>query len=164
MTPRWPKDLLNLIFLEIESGHDMITFSEINRGCYLVFHQNLEVIRTVDLSNDPKIFTQLKKTGQQWGLLRTWFYNGQVFQEYNFHRGKQHGLCREWWNNGNLYGCINYHYGEFHGPRNYWRYTGTIQCKLNYCRGKKHGRNQRIRFDGVVLNDNNYHYGNLIEK
>jgi len=85
-----PKDLLNLVFWELEDGHDIINFSEISRRCHQIFRQNLEIVRTVDCNGDYKIFTRQKRTQQIYGLCRVWWWeNGQLKYKLNYYHGKQ---------------------------------------------------------------------------
>jgi len=108
-----PKDLLNLIFLEIEFGHDMINFSEIDCRCNQIFNQNLEVVRIVDQEGDPLIYTQRKFTLQHYhGLYRRWWGNGHLFLEENYWCDLIHGQYQDWDESGNLEYSQYYHHGQ----------------------------------------------------
>jgi len=101
MTRRVPKDLLNLVFQEIESGHDMLNFSEISRRCHQIFHQNLEVV-TEKGFDCTLIFTQHRITGLIHGVYRRhWFIIHELY-EANWSYGKWHGSIRRWNNKREL--------------------------------------------------------------
>jgi len=108
-----PKDLLNLVFWELEDGHDIINFSEISRRCHQIFHQNLEVVKKIDLYGDPKIFTRQKRTQQKHGLYRVWWNNGQLYVERNFIHDQNHGLHQSFLFGGFL--SVEYYY--YHGKQ-----------------------------------------------
>jgi len=101
MTQHLPKDILGLVFWELDKGHDLITFSEISRRCHQIFHQNLEVIRKNDFEDAPKIYTIARKENMVYGLYRWWHQNGQLYQEHNYIHGKCHYNC-EWYTDGGL--------------------------------------------------------------
>jgi len=128
MTLRLPKDLLGLVFWELDHGHDLINFSEIDQRCNDIFQQNLEVVKNIDPVGDPLIYMQHKLTKQKYGLLRHWWEGTKstLFSENNYCHGKLHGRRREWWSNGTLFFEIHYHYGEFHGWNKKWNESGQL--------------------------------------
>jgi len=92
------KDLLGVIFLEIENGHDMINFSEISRRCHQIFHQYIKI-------EDREYWKQMKNIhGQLHGICRGWHTNGQLQYEWNYLHGQKHGILRGWYQNGQLMG------------------------------------------------------------
>jgi len=95
-----PKDLLGLVFWELEDGHDMLNFSEISRRCQMIFHQNLEVRRTKDSEGDLVMFTQQKQNGWQHGLFRNWWNSHRLYQEKNYCHNQLHGKFQEWHRDG----------------------------------------------------------------
>jgi len=112
MTLRLHKDLLGLVFVEIDHGHDLMNFSEISRRCYQIFYRNLEVVKNVDNEGDPVIYTQQKLTKARHGVYRWWYFKGA--QDYilcNYYYGKLHGRYRAWRKYGKLITDCNYHYG-----------------------------------------------------
>jgi len=131
------KDLLNLVFQELEYGHDMINFSEINRRCYQLFHQHFEVVRTTDFGH-PIIYTQKKTSAQCHGLSRFWYnnYENQLQNELNFYNDQRHGVCRWWYGNGKLGYYKTYQHGKLHGIYKEWSYMGHLKHSRNYSHGK----------------------------
>jgi len=101
------KDLLNLVFLELENGHDMINFNEINRKCNQIFHQQIKITIT---RHGDKFMKNIQ--GQKHGIRRGWDENGELWYEYNYYQGQRHGIHYEWYSNGQLQYENNYHYGK----------------------------------------------------
>jgi len=62
------KDLLQLVFLKFEDGHDMLNFSEINRKCNRIFHQHIKI--------------EKNEKEHEYGMKK--------------HQGQLHGICRGW--------------------------------------------------------------------
>jgi len=105
-----PKDLLGLIFWEIESGHDMINFSELNRKCHQIFRQNLVTLKAKNPFGDLKISMKKKKSCWEHGLYRSYNQLGQVVYESNYFQGSWHGY-RSWYRDGQIAEKIYYHHG-----------------------------------------------------
>jgi len=103
------KDLLNLVFLKLENGHDMINFSEINRKCNQIFHQQIKIMTTYA---NEKIMTNVHNHNHKHGICRWWHKNGQLWSEDNYLHGKQHGIQRAWYKNGELIYTKNYYHGK----------------------------------------------------
>jgi len=114
MTRRWPKDLLSLIFWEIESGYDMLKFGEISRRCNQIFHNNLIVIKTINCKTTcPRTYMRKRVFKQKHGLYKSWGYlPKQLFSEANIFHGKLHGIHREWYPTGQLEKEEKWHHGH----------------------------------------------------
>lgn len=108
MTHCLPKDLLNLVFWEIESGHDMINFSEISHRCHQIFHQNLEIVKTGKFV----IYIHSKLTGCMHGIYRVRNENGKLIYEANRFYDEWHGFRREWDHSGHLIYEQKWHHGN----------------------------------------------------
>jgi len=108
-----PKDLLGLVFGELDDGYDMLIFSEISRKCHQVFCQNIEVVRTHDTAGDPLIYMQHKLTKQFHGLYRYWWDKScrRLYIEQNFKWGELHGQDKMWGPHGELLENSRYHTG-----------------------------------------------------
>jgi len=132
-----PKDLLNLVFWELDHGRDMINFSEINHRCHQIFNQNLEVVKKSDLPGDPIIFTRQKQTKHRHGLYRHWYSNGKLFNEENLYYGLFHSCQSTWWANGSCCYVYNYHYGQLHGRYREWKVNGNLSVDIKYHHGTK---------------------------
>jgi len=126
------KDLLNLVFLELENGHTMINFSEINRKCNQIFQQQIKIMTTY---SNEKIMTNVHN--HKHGIYRRFYYNGQLLYDFNFLQGCKHGLWREWYEDGQLGLEKNYSHGQLHGICRWWHVNGQFWYEDNYIHGKK---------------------------
>jgi len=158
-----PKDLLGLVFWELEYGHDMINFSEINRRCYQIFHQNLEVQGIANDMNDPIIYTRISKTKQKHGLYRDWYNKDTLFQEINFYYDQRHGQFQEWNTNGMLGTQSQYYHGKRHGRFLNWYRNGILATDITYYAGNPHGKYQTYYATGANQFTRHYHHGFLIK-
>lgn len=79
------KDILQLIFLEIEFGKDMINFSEISRRCHQIFQQIIKVER-----GHNEIY-MVNTQGQLHGLMREWDELDHLKMSLNWFRNEKHG-------------------------------------------------------------------------
>jgi len=107
-----PKDLLNLVFWELDHGNDLMNFSEISRRCHQIFHQNIKVIRKNDFEDAPKIYTRQKQIKVRHGLYHWWHSYDQLYIARNYCHGKRHRLSRKWYFAGEIFSNCNYHYGK----------------------------------------------------
>jgi len=163
MTFRLPKDLLNLVFWEIESGYDLINFSELNRKCHQIFHQNLEVVNNF-CEYRQVIYTQQKLSNWKHGVYRIWNQKQHYkYYDSNYFHGEWHGVRRQWYNKRQLWYEEKYLYGKLHGTKRQWDIHNQREIECNYLYGKRHGIFQWYR-NGQLDQEEKYHYGNLIEK
>jgi len=153
------KDLLQLVFLELEHGHDMINFSEINRKSHQIFHQEIKVKKS-----GCEDISMLNKHGQLHGISRVWDENGQLWWEQNYMHGQLHGIYRRWHQNGQLGYEDNYSQGHKHGISRMWYPNGQLDYADNYHQGQLHGISRWWSDDGKSEYEANYHYGTQIEK
>jgi len=125
------KDLLQLVFLKFEAGHDMLNFSEINRKCNQVFQQQIKI-------NDDQQYDKIMKNiyNQRHGICRVWRLTGQLYYEHNYYQGQLHGSSRGWWLNGQLMCEHNYLHSQRHGISRGWTENGKLWYKHNYIHGQ----------------------------
>jgi len=90
-----PKDLLNLVFLELDDGKDMLNFSEISRRCNQIFSLEITVIHYKQIYGYDKS-KMVNNECQFHGLYRWWYSNGILGLERNYVRDEQIGLSRRW--------------------------------------------------------------------
>jgi len=125
------KDLLQLVFLEFENGHDMLNFSEINRKCNQIFRQHIKI------EKNEKEYGMKKHQGQLHGISRKWRNDGKLWYEDNCYQHQLHGIYREWHKNGQLRYEINYYQDQLHGICRAWYQNGKLHYELNYHCGTK---------------------------
>jgi len=106
------KDILQLIFLEFDQGHDMLNFSEISRRCQRVFHEQIKIVHTPESSTHHEMKYMKNRQGQRHGLVRWWHSTGQLGYSANYFHGQTHGLAREWLPNGTVIYTVSYHHGQ----------------------------------------------------
>jgi len=135
----WNKDVLDLIFQEIECGKDMINFNEISRRCNQIFHQHIWV-------ND--------------------YQHGFLMAMTKKKNNELHGLMCRLNDNGRVAYYRNYVHNKLHGQQHGWYDTKTQPWYIdNYYHGKKHGRQLEWGQNGKVRHDIMYRYGQqIIEK
>jgi len=126
-----PKDLLQLVFLELDHGHDMINFSEINRKSHRIFQQQIEI------KHDNTSIYMLNKQGRRHGICRGYNFNGEeLWYENNYFHGRRHGLNRGWWANYSLPRYRDqYLHGKLHGIQYSWDENGFPYQEENYIYG-----------------------------
>jgi len=128
------KDLLNLVFLEFENGHDMINFSELNHKCNQIFRQQIKI------EDDLDIKLMYNNQGQKHGIARTWYptyLTGQLWYEENYVRGQRHGISRGWYESGKLEYKHNYYQNQLHGICRAWHPTEKLWFEDNYIHGQR---------------------------
>jgi len=135
MMPCFPKDLLQLVFLELDHGRDMLNFSELNRKSHQIFQQQI------------KIGTNHRRDKYM----------------KNIHHQK-HGIHRGWHDDWQLYYEHNYIHGQLHGITLSWHWNEKLMYKHNWYRGQKHGISRGWDDDGQLNYEYNYYYGSQIEK
>jgi len=150
------KDLLNLVFLEFENGHDMINFSEINRRCHQIFHKNIKVIHKLETETKYEQKYMKNNQDQKHGIRRGWRGNRQLKYEYNYIQGQLHGICIGWNKNGQFNSESNYYQGKYHGISRGWYSNGQLKYKTNYVRGQKKGISRGWYSNGVLGYEDHY--------
>jgi len=174
------KDLLNLVFHAFEDGHDMLNFSEINRKCHQIFHQNIK-IENNQLETETKCERKYMKNnqdqkhgicryvshrevkyeynyvqGQLHGIAHAWYQDNTIYFEQRYYQGLLHGIQRAWYPNGILESVQTLYLGNLHGFLSRWRENGTIRYKYNYHHGQRHGISCGWTPNGQLLFTNNY--------
>jgi len=174
-----PKDLINLVFLEFENGHDMLNFGEINRKYRQVFLQHIVLER-----KNIKVAMYNRQTIQKHGITRAWHDNGQLWYDHNYLNGMKHGTWYSWWSNGDISGVHNYfqnqrhgsysssypyakapghiyyyHLGKKHGTCRIWYSDQQIMSEINYYHGIKHGICREWKTNGQLASEVNYIHG-----
>jgi len=132
------KDILQLVFLELDHGHDMLNFSELNRKSNQIFQQRIRIIYKPATNYFIKYMEN--NHHQKHGINRGWYEIGKLYYEHNYMHGQKHGINRMWYATGKLDYADNYHQGQLHG----------------ICRG--------WNSDGKLMYEDNYHHGTQIEK
>jgi len=125
------KDLLQLIFLEFDHGHDMLNFSELNRRSQQIFHQQIKVIHKPKTTYNHERKYMQNNHGCGHGISRRWYSSGQLSNEGHKYKGLSHGVCRSWYENGQLFDEINWIHGD---PEMYrrWNSLGQLLYEHNY--------------------------------
>jgi len=106
-----PKDLLGLVFGELDHGHDLMNFSEISHRCNQIFHQTLELIKETNCHQEYIVHTLHKKTKKCHGCYRVSLGKSLLIQ-MNYYHHIPHGRCRHWAWGGRLLEDHTYHYGK----------------------------------------------------
>jgi len=130
------KDLLQLVFLELDHGHDMINFSELNRKSQQIFHQQIKVSHKPENEFEYERKYMKNNHNQRHGLYYSWHFNGQLAYEHNHYQDRLHGISRGWYSNGQLGHEHNYIQGRLHGISRRWESYGELFSESNYCYGK----------------------------
>jgi len=153
-----PKDLLGLVFWELDSGYDMINFNEINRKCYQLFYENLEVIRTM-----YRVYTRKKNAPRyQHGLQRGWRSNNKVWYEYNFLHNLASGYYHDWHTDGQLQTEVNFVNDKMNGQYRRWYPNGLLSMSLSIVDNTFHGKCQWWAANGDLRCEHIYCHGELI--
>jgi len=132
------KDLLNLVFLELEYGHDMFNFSEINRRCNQIFYQHITIVKTISpIAGKKVIYTVAKLMNLTHGIYRKWDLDGQLIYECHRFHGKWHGVRRQWFSNHQLWYEQNWYHARQHGISRYWRLNGKLSGEEKWHYGRQ---------------------------
>jgi len=155
-----PKDLLNLVFLELIDGHTMINFSEISRKCHQIFCRNINIKQTTTLYYHEKRMIMLYRTH---GILRGWEDDHLTFQ-HNYLHGQRNGLSLGWYPQGQRKYVDYYINDHMYGRSSDWYSDGTLRSEYHYHRDQKHGICRKWDLNGELEYTDNYCHGKLIEK
>jgi len=134
--PTLHRDILQLIFLELEHGRDMLNFSEVSRRCQQFFQQQIKII------HKPATWRQYERKymknnhNREHGIRRGW-YNGKLTFENNYLDGQLHGISRGWYSNGQLSYEENFYQDQPHGICRGWYPNGQLVHEYNYVHGQK---------------------------
>jgi len=111
-----PKDLLVMVFDQIENGHDMIKFGELNRKCHQIWKQKITV---EGKNNDKAMYLRNQSEKIQHGIR----HFGVVRTDYLW----------------NVTSEINWYYNQKHGAHLYWDLDGNPSITQHYCHNQLHG-------------------------
>jgi len=131
------KDLLQLVFLELDHGLDMLDFSELNRKSNQIFRQQIKIIHKPETDSEYERKWMENNHHQKHGIYRKWYLNEQLYCERNYHQGKRHGILRAWNENGKIWYKDSYYQGQRHGIQYGWYSSGKISTKSNYHYGTR---------------------------
>jgi len=159
------KDVLYLIFQEFEDGHDMLNFSEISQKCHQIFCRQIKIVHIPETHiNEKRIFMANRKD-QQHGIYRTWWSNGKLWYDINYHHGMVHGLSHIWNQWGQMTAETAYQYGLMHGIHRAWcPNTPSLWLEENYYQHTRHGIRRVWKNNGQLDSVEDYHHGTRIEK
>jgi len=160
-----PKDLLVLVFDQIENGHDMINFGELNQKCHQIWKQKIGIYHGT--GRNRWIYTYLRSRGSKFmhGLSRMWlagtFYD-PLGSETNYYYDQQHGQDIFWANDGRISSTTHYCHGKLHGLQFYWiggkyldnHFQLSVRDKLSV-RIYHHGNKLSKRYRQVYTNPDN---------
>jgi len=104
------KDLLQLVFQELDHGHDMLNFSEISHRCNQIFHQEIKVSSSVHMSSTRKYMTNRHQ--QYHGISKAWHWNGLLWYDMNLCHNQRHGISRVWLSNESIVCHKKYYHGR----------------------------------------------------
>lgn len=154
------RDILQLIFLELDRGCDMLNFSELSHSCHQTFRQQIKVIHLpVSLCDDNETKWMENNQNLFHGIYRQWNEKGQLLSESNYYQGKQHGISRMWYSNGQLKFKTSYIYNKPHGIFHGWYFNGQLLYEHNYYQGRQHGIFRWWYSDGKPRSESNYLQG-----
>lgn len=158
-----PKDLLYLIFLELDHGYDMLNFSELNQRCHQIFKQQIVVRESHGISIFSKniIKCMYNNQDQKHGIWIIWYLDGQLYSQHNYFQDQLHGPRREWYPDGELRYESNYHHGQKHGLQQGWYLDGQFSYRLTYKHGTWHGLQRDWHSNGQVKSEQMYYNGQL---
>jgi len=77
----------------------------------------------------------------RWGkhIIRSYYENGNLNEEYNYFKNQRHGLCRCYYENSILHWETNYRKGTLHGTYKDYYKDGSLRQSGNYYNGNEHG-------------------------
>ena len=97
-----------------------------------------QVIQNIDYLGYPREY--ILKNGQEHGMIRGWYENGQLWYEKYWKNGQRHGLSRWWYHNGQLWREENWKNYQRHGLERWWHSNGQLEYEENWKNGQQHGR------------------------
>jgi len=163
-TMQLTKDILQLIFLELDHGRAMFNFSELSRRCHQVFRQNIIIESRYYYDYQVRIRSMVNKQNQYHGIYRRWYIDGKLGCDCNYVRGQLHGYCKEWYSNGGRCYTVNIRHGMKYGTCYYWYTNGNRKYIENYLHNQLHGLVREYFWNGSMCCEDYYHHGQKIEK
>ena len=91
-------------------------------------------------------------------VVRTYYQNGELMEEYYTVNGNIEGICNIYYDNGVIYSCSNNINGFKHGEFKSFRISGNIRGSCNYVYDKLNGDgkfyNEGVLWKHVIHDDN----------
>jgi len=97
------------------------------------------------------------RNGRRHGIVRVWHKNGIRASEEPFQNGLLHGVCRHWNEAGRLVGEYRMIHGT--GLQRDWHDNGKLQIEVSTIHGEFCGRNRIWLPDGTLLTEQFYLHG-----
>jgi len=153
------KDVLALVFDQLENGYDLLNFGEINKMCYKIWTQKIEVRKNYDgftmYGSPPLIsaYTSFRRSKKLvHGIYRKWRSEPHVLEcENHYFHGKKHGFQYHWGLKG-LKGTYHYQNNRMHGLQFSWHESGPrLKTVCGYTNGWMYAHLQKIQ---IQLHDN----------
>lgn len=80
--------------------------------------------------------------GQENGVAKRWYPNGQIEELTQFKNGKKHGLEKEWHKNGQMASITEYIDGKRHGTSRDWYEDGQLESVIQYSNDMMNGTSE----------------------
>ena len=127
-TSNLTRDILRLIIGYIECPQTLLNYTGTCRGLreYFLRHHMIRLKR-----GDIK----WKTCSGEKHLIKTWHYNGQLHNIYNYENGKKEGIQLWWYSNGQLKHKEKYKNGKYEGIQHGWFSNGQLRYENNYSNG-----------------------------
>ena len=87
------------------------------------------------------------------GSFKTYFKNGNIWQDYNFKNGEQHGVNNEYYENGGKNIISNFRDGKLHGLREQYYISGNLETRTTYENGMIEGVHLYLDEDSEVIEE-----------
>jgi len=158
------KDLLQLVFLELDHGYDMLNFSEISHKSNQIFHQQIKIIYRPATKYKYQMEYMENNHHQKHGISRGWHNNGKSWYKHNYVQDQKHGISRGWDSDGQLWYEKNYYHDQLHGICREWHENGQLYYEHNYYHDQLHGICREWYENGQLYFEHNYDHGTQIEK
>jgi len=155
----FPKDVLALVFDQIENGHDMLNFCEINSKCHQIWTQKVEVRKYTSTSTSESrlllAYTRLRQApkprrpDQSHGLWRKWTHSGILIGETNYYHNKKHGFEFKWHVDGKYYETNQFRHGWLHGLQfTWWTLSPPLIQRF------RNGKSLPLAKDNIIIYNN----------
>ena len=89
---------------------------------------------------------------QSSGVVRKYYTNGLLAQEYFTIGEIKEGLCKHYYSNGDLHMIASYVNGKMHGPFQVYN-GGKLHWETNYINGIENGIHRAYYFDGDQIKE-----------
>ena len=96
------------------------------------------------------------------GIVKSYYYNGNLREEVNFKNGKQEGLSKAYYKNGNLKAEGNFKDGKLEGLSKFYYDNGNLKEEVNFKDGKLEGLGKEYYNNGNLESEVNYKDGKAV--